>query len=168
MDYTFHYESPLGGITLASDGEALIGLWFDGQKLFGDVLKEERMEKELPVFKETIRWLDIYFKGQEPSFSLKLKLRGSPFRQRVWQILLAIPYGQTVTYKQIARQIDETGRMSCQAIGNAVGHNPISIIVPCHRVIGSDGSLTGYAGGLDRKKKLLELEKGRIDGIQRS
>ena len=168
MDYVFRYKLPLGAITMASDGEALIGLWFDGQKHFGDVLKEERMEKELPVFEETVRWLDGYFQGQIPSSHPKLALRGSPFRVKVWQILLTIPYGQTVTYKQIAHKLDETGKMSCQAIGNAVGKNPISIIVPCHRVIGSDGSLTGYAGGLDRKKKLLELEKGRIDGIQRS
>ncbi len=168
MDYIYRYESPLGGITMASDGEALIGLWFDGQKLFGESLNKEHMEKELPVFRETIRWLDDYFRGQIPSFFPKLALRGSPFRQRVWQILRTIPYGQTVTYKQIAQKIDETGRMSCQAIGNAVGHNPVSIIVPCHRVIGSDGSLTGYAGGLDRKKILLELEKGGMDDVQRS
>ncbi|MBR4461280.1 MAG: methylated-DNA--[Erysipelotrichaceae bacterium] len=167
MDYTCHYRSPFGDITLASDGEVLIGLWFDGQKHFGDVLKKEHKEEKLPVFEETIHWLDLYFQGQIPSFTPKLALRGTLFQQKVWQLLLEIPYGQTTTYRQIAQKIDEKGKMSCQAIGNAVSHNPISIIVPCHRVIGSDGSLTGYAGGLERKRKLLELEKDRIDIRQR-
>ncbi|MBQ6559643.1 MAG: methylated-DNA--[Erysipelotrichaceae bacterium] len=163
MDYIYHYESPLGGITLASDGEALIGLWFDDQKYFGSVLKEPFLEERLPVFDDALRWLDDYFSGQIPPFTPKLHLRTTAFRQRVWQALLAIPYGQTMTYKQIARLIDETGKMSCQAIGNAVGHNAISLIIPCHRVIGSDGSLVGYAGGLDRKKRLLAMEKDRIN-----
>ena len=167
MDYLCHYHSPLGDLTLASDGEALIGLWFDGQKYYADTLQEEYDEAELPVFADAIRWLDAYFDGQIPSFVPEFHFRTSTFRQRVWQILLTIPYGKTTTYHEIARIIaKERGveKMSAQAVGNAVGHNPISLIIPCHRVIGSDGSLTGYAGGLDRKQKLLAWEKAVLSG----
>ncbi len=156
MDYTFHVDSPLGGITLASDGEALTGLWFDGQKSFADTLDAEYAEKALPVFGETAKWLDLYFAGVEPDFTPKLSPRGTSFRRRVWDVLLTIPYGHTMTYGEIAQRL---GCRSAQAIGGAVGHNPISLIIPCHRVVGADGSLTGYAGGVDKKCRLLEMEQ---------
>lgn len=163
--YSQHYQSPLGRITMASDGDALIGLWFDGQKYFADTVKGEMTEQDLPVFKETARWLDRYFSGQQPDFTPPIAFRGkvSEFRKEVWKLLLSIPYGQTTTYGEIARQISRqkgVSGMSAQAVGGAVGHNPISIIVPCHRVIGTNGNLTGYAGGIDKKVKLLELERG--------
>lgn len=162
MDYIWHYTSPLGGITLASDGEALTGLWFDGQKFFGAGLDARNEEKRLPIFDETCRWLDIYFGGKVPDFTPKLNVRATPFSKAICVIMLAIPYGQTMSYGEIARlYARQTGleRMSSQAVGNAVAHNPISIIIPCHRVVGSDGSLTGYAAGLDRKLQLLNLEQ---------
>jgi methylated-DNA-[protein]-cysteine S-methyltransferase len=161
MDYTHHYESPLGGITLASDGEALIGLWFDGQKYFADILDGDAEERELPIFEEADRWLELYFSGREPDFTPKLNMRTTSFRKRVWEILLTIPYGQTKTYGQIAEKTAaQMGlpRMSAQAVGGAVGHNSISLIIPCHRVVGANGSLTGYAGGIDRKVRLLQME----------
>ena len=168
MKYTYHYDSPLGGITMASDGESLSGLWFDGQKYFGAGLaadEEEQTESGeiLPVFEETKKWLDIYFDGKEPDFTPRLHLQGSPFRIEVWEILLKIPYGKTTTYKEIAERVAAQrgiSSMSAQAVGGAVGHNPISIIVPCHRILGTDGSLTGYAGGVEKKKSLLALEQG--------
>ena len=148
MEYIHHYHSPLGGITVASDGEVLTGLWFDGQKYFAVTLAKEHEEKILPVFEETDRWLDIYFQGKEPDFLPPVSFAsGSEFRQEVWKILLSIPYGKTMTYGEIAACIAKKRgltRMSAQAVGGAVGHNPISIIVPCHRVVGTDGSLTGY------------------------
>ena len=161
MQYITHYQSPLGGITISSDGSALTGLWFDGQKYFASTLGADYKEKNLPVFTEAKRWLDIYFSGKEPDFTPPLSLNGSAFRMAVWQILQSIPYGQTITYGDIAKQLAaQTGKakMSAQAVGGAVGRNPISIIVPCHRVIGAGGSLTGYAGGIDKKVQLLELE----------
>lgn len=156
MEYTCHYTSPLGGITLASDGEALTGLWFDGQKYFADTLDADHAEKPLPVFDEAVRWLDLYFAGEVPDFTPKLSPRGSAFRRMVWNVLLDIPYGHTMTYGEIARRL---GCRSAQAVGGAVGRNPISLIIPCHRVLGADGSLTGYAGGVDKKRSLLELEQ---------
>ena len=161
MDYIWHYTSPLGGITLASDGEALTGLWFDGQKFFGAGLDARNEEKRLPIFDETCRWLDIYFGGKVPDFTPKLNVRATPFSKAICKIMLSIPYGQTMSYGEIARlYARQTGleRMSSQAVGNAVAHNPISIIIPCHRVLAADGSLTGYAGGLENKEKLLQLE----------
>lgn len=155
MDYIAHYDSPLGCITLASDSEALTGLFFDGQKYFGSTLGAQTEEHNLPVFDEARRWLDSYFSGREPDFKPVLSLCGTPFRQRVWGMLLAIPYGQTLTYGELARRL---GVRSAQAVGGAVGHNPISIIVPCHRVVGANGSLIGYAGGIERKRVLLKLE----------
>ena len=156
MNYTTHYDSPLGGITLASDGQALTGLWLDGQKHFGSTLEiASSTTSELPVLDETRRWLDIYFSGRKPDFTPTLLLKGTAFQQHVWEALLAIPYGQTVTYGELARNL---GIRSAQAVGGAVGRNPIAIIVPCHRVVGSDGSLIGYAAGLDRKRALLQLE----------
>ena len=156
MDYTCHYDSPLGGITLASDGEALTGLWFDGQKYFADTLDAEHEEQPLPVFDEAVRWLDLYFGGEVPDFTPKLSPRGSAFRRRVWDALLAIPYGHTTTYGEIAKKL---GCKSAQAVGGAVGRNPVSLLIPCHRVLGADGSLTGYAGGVDKKRSLLALEQ---------
>jgi len=157
MEYTAHYDSPLGGITLASDGEALTGLWFNGQKHFGSTLGSlASLPAQLPVFDDTRRWLDIYFSSHEPDFTPPLSLQGTPFQRRVWEAILAIPYGQTVTYGELAHQL---GCRSAQAIGGAVGRNPIAIIVPCHRIVGTNGSLTGYAGGLDRKRALLQLEQ---------
>ncbi len=162
MEFIHHFNSPLGGITEASDGKHLIGLWFDGQKYFADALDSDFAEKDLPVFAETDRWLDIYFSGREPDFTPPLYMKTSEFRKAVWEIMLTIPYGKTMTYGEIAEKIaDDRGisRMSAQAVGGAVGHNSISLIIPCHRVVGTDGSLTGYAGGIDRKVRLLQLEK---------
>lgn len=164
MDYTHHYESPLGGITLASDGDAVTGLWFDGQKYFADSLDQDHEEKALPVFDEADRWLDIYFSGKAPAFTPKLRMRTTAFREAVWNILLTVPFGQTVTYGQIARRMG-LSKMSAQAVGGAVGHNSISLIIPCHRVVGTNGSLTGYAGGLDKKIRLLQMEQADLSGL---
>ena len=162
MEYIHHYTSPLGGITAASDGQALTGLWFDGQKYFAQGLDPDHEEKMLPVFEQTGSWLDIYFSGKEPGFTPPLFMKTTPFRRAVWEILLTIPYGHTMTYGAIAAEIAERKGlpgMSAQAVGGAVGHNAISLIIPCHRVVGSNGSLTGFAGGLDKKLKLLVLEQ---------
>ena len=162
MIFTQHYDSPLGGILLAADGTGLRGLWFDGQKYFARDLSAERIEQNTPALTEAKRWLDIYFAGKEPDFLPPLHPFGSDFRQRVWSILLQIPYGRTMTYGQIAKQLAKKrglANMSAQAVGGAVGHNEISVIIPCHRVVGANGSLTGYAGGIDKKIKLLELER---------
>lgn len=162
MHYTCQYASPLGDITMASNGESLTGLWFNGQKYFADTLAAENSEKELLIFEQTANWLDAYFRGEIPRLHAALHMDGSPFRQMVWEILMKIPYGKVVTYRDIARMIvEKTGQktMSAQAVGGAVGHNPVSIIVPCHRVVGTSGSLTGYAGGINKKIALLSLEK---------
>ena len=168
-----HYESPLGDLTMASDEEGLVGLWFDRQKYFGqtasspllgmtDGQKAKCATTSLcPILEQTREWLDIYFTGHQPSFTPPLHLDATPFRMAVWQVLLEIPFGQTTTYGEIARRIaHEQGRtkMSAQAVGGAVGHNPIGIIIPCHRVIGTNGSLTGYAAGIEKKRRLLEME----------
>jgi len=163
MFYKDNYLSPLGEILIASDGENLVGLWFKGQKYFLGTINEPIYQKDdLEIFKKTKTWLDKYFEGKKPQIAdLSIAPMGSDFRKRVWKILCAIPYGKTVTYGQIARQMaaDEgKDKMSAQAVGGAVGHNPISIIIPCHRVIGSNNSLTGYAGGISTKIRLLELE----------
>ena len=157
-----HYSSPVGGITLASDGTHLTGLWFDGQKYSAGVLNTNRQEKLLPIFKQTICWLDIYFSGKEPNFMPPLKMQTTSFRKQVWEIMLTIPYGKTMTYGEIAAKIAQKKglkKMSAQAVGGAVGHNAIALIIPCHRVIGTNGRLTGYAGGISKKVKLLQLEK---------
>lgn len=162
MIYKYRYASPLGGITLASGGESLIGLWFDGQKYVSHKLIAESIEEELPIFTETVKWLNIYFSGRVPGFIPPISLQTTPFRRAVYDILLTIPCGHTMTYGEIAGILAaQRGiqRMSAQAVGGAVGHNPIAMIIPCHRVIGADGSLTGYAGGLDRKAALLRLER---------
>ncbi|MBM6972000.1 methylated-DNA--[protein]-cysteine S-methyltransferase [Mordavella massiliensis] len=157
-----HYHSPLGTILLAADDTGLTGLWFEGQKYFAQGLDKETEEKELSVFQATRRWLDVYFSGQAPDFQVPLHFQGTTFQKEVWKILLSIPYGETTTYGAIAKQLAAKRglpHLSAQAVGSAVGHNKISIIVPCHRVIGADGSLTGYAGGIWRKEKLLALEQ---------
>ncbi len=165
MYYQTTYPSPLGLITLAcdNDGQNLVGLWTEGQKYHGDTISEAITEKnDISLFETTKKWLDRYFAGENPDiFELPLAPIGGQFRQGVWSILREIPYGEVITYGSIAKKMAEKmGRksMSSQAVGGAVGHNPISIIVPCHRVVGSNGSLTGFAGGISMKIKLLELE----------
>ena len=161
MLYTCTYKSNVGDILLAADDIGLTGLWFVGQKYFANTLPDERVSKETSILKEAKKWLDIYFSGKEPDFTPPLHPTGSPFRQAVWEILLQIPYGQTTTYGEIARKLvkmQNTPHMSAQAVGGAVGHNEISIIIPCHRVVSTNGSLTGYAGGIDKKVSLLKLE----------
>ena len=156
------YQSPLGGILLAADEVGLVGLWFEGQKYFANTLPVGHCAQTTPILAEAKRWLDIYFAGKEPDFTPPLQPAGSAFQQAVWQILLQIPYGQTMTYGEIARRMAEIRKvphMSAQAVGGAVGHNPIGIIIPCHRVVGADGSLTGFGGGIETKKALLELER---------
>jgi methylated-DNA-[protein]-cysteine S-methyltransferase len=164
MDKTklwFTYHSSLGEITVASDGANITGLWFAGQKYYAEVLGTKIKAADLPVFQGATEWLNCYFAGKEPAFMPPLAMEGSDFRLSVWKILRAIPYGKLISYGDIAKKIAlKTGqqKISPRAVGGAVGHNPISIMVPCHRVVGSGGSLTGYAGGIDKKIKLLNLE----------
>lgn len=161
MQDTTIYHSPMGRILLAGDEKGLMGTWFEGQKYYGNGLGEEAGEREVPVLYEAKRWLDVYFSGQEPDFYPDLHLVGTPFQREVWEILRAIPYGETITYGEIAQLLARKkglSHMSAQAVGGAVGHNKISILIPCHRVVGSDGSLTGYAGGVEKKMNLLTLE----------
>ncbi len=162
MEYIAHYQSPLGPIFLAADYLGLTGLWFENQQYFPSCPEMEWEEGELPVFETTRYWLDLYFAGKQPDFQIPLHFIGTEFQKEVWGILNRIPYGQTTTYGEIARQIAikrGVNRMSAQAVGGAVGHNKISIIVPCHRVVGTGGNLTGYAGGIDKKIELLTLER---------
>lgn len=163
MDFLSHYESPVGTITLASDGENLTGLRFCGQEHAESAFPDRNStEKALPIFSQTKDWLDIYFSGKDPGFTPPLKIVGSEFQKSVLEILSKIPFGRSTSYGEIAREIAEkSGKefMSAQAVGGAVAHNPIFIIVPCHRVLGSSGKLTGYAGGIERKKFLLALEE---------
>ena len=161
MQYTSTWQTPIGNILLACDGAGLTGLWFEGGKFFALGLDKEHRERETPVFAETRRWLEVYFSGREPDFMPPLHLSGTPFQTAVWELLRQIPYGTTTTYGELAARLGaDRGlpRMSAQAVGGAVGHNPISILVPCHRVVGSGGSLTGYAGGLEKKLRLLTCE----------
>ena len=160
MHYKQSYMSPYGSITLASDGENLIGLWFDGQKYDAATLDKRATAEPLPIFDAASAWLDKYFKGENPPIDFPLAPIGSPFRQMIWDLLLQIPYGQTTTYGELARKaaILSGKNAAAQAVGGAVGHNPISIIIPCHRVVGSTGSLTGYAGGIEKKESLLTIE----------
>ena len=163
--YKTSYKSPLGIITICCDKqENIVGLWFNGQKYFGDTGNGKAIRKDnLKIFYTTNKWLDKYFKGEKPNIKeIPVKFIGNEFRKSVWKILCKIPYGKVLTYGDIAKQIAKQQgitKMSAQAIGGAVGHNPISIIVPCHRVVGKNGKLTGYAAGIDKKKKLLELEQ---------
>ncbi|MBM7633158.1 methylated-DNA--[protein]-cysteine S-methyltransferase [Geomicrobium sediminis] len=159
--YTHQIHTPFGQVTVSSDGHALTGLWFDGQKYYGKTLGDHTIEnRSLPLFTQVEAWLNDYFSGQQPTLDFKVKPAGTEFRKTVWNELLSIPYGNLITYGEIAQRFYKTQgkNMSAQAVGGAVGHNPISIIIPCHRVVGSNGSLTGYAGGIGVKKKLLQLE----------
>lgn len=161
MQFTSHYLSPMGELLLAGDSIGLTGAWFQGQKYFARCLDPAHSEGEIPLFSKAKQWLAVYFSGKEPDFSLPFHFTGTPFQNEVWEILCAIPYGQTTTYGAIAAQLAvKRGlpHMSAQAVGGAVGHNPLSVFVPCHRVVGSHGSLTGYAGGIEKKAALLELE----------
>lgn len=163
MNYSTNYSSPLGLITMASDGEKLIGLWLEGQKYFAETIIKAVVENDdLEIFIFTRQWLDRYFAGEKPEISeLPLAPIGGEFRKIVWDILCQIPYGETITYGEIAKKVAikmNKRSMSSQAVGGAVGHNPISIIIPCHRVVGVKGNLTGYAGGIDKKIRLLEHE----------
>lgn len=169
MYYKTCYKSSIGNITLACDSnQSLIGLWFEGQKYFEAGIKDEIIPKNnLEIFEKTEDWLKRYFAGKKPETSeVPLAPVGNEFRQEVWQILCEIPYGKVVTYGDIAKKIAQKRgltKMSAQAVGGAVGHNPISIIIPCHRVVGANGNLTGYAGGIDIKTKLLGLEGIKIE-----
>ena len=168
MQYTANYQSPFGNILLAADNLGLTGLWFEGQRYFALHLDEEHEEKEIPIFSMTKNWLGIYFSGREPDFTPPLHIIGSDFHKEVSEIMLSIPYGKTMTYGEIAATVaSKRGikRMSARAVGGAVGHNEISIIVPCHRVVGTGGNLTGYGGGIQRKIKLLELEGVDLSGF---
>lgn len=168
MVYTSTYKSEIGDILLVADEIGLTGLWFMGQKYFANTLPRECISQETSVLTETKKWLDVYFSGQEPKFMPPLHPSGSAFRQAVWEILLQIPYGQTTTYGEIAGSLAKElhlEHMSAQAVGGAVGHNAVSIIIPCHRVVGSNGSLTGYAGGIEKKIALLELEHTDMSGL---
>lgn len=162
MIYTSYHPSPLGEILLAADDEGLTGLWFvENQRHMGEGLSASAEARPSPFFDEAARWLDVYFSGRDPGFTPTLHLTGSAFRRRVGELLLRIPYGSTATYGELARMIArERGNegMSSRAVGGAIARNPISLIVPCHRVLGSDGRLTGYGGGLERKRALLKLE----------
>ncbi|NLZ45380.1 MAG: methylated-DNA--[protein]-cysteine S-methyltransferase [Clostridiales bacterium] len=163
MYYLSTYLSPIGMLTMACDSDNLVGLWIEGQKYFGNTIpKESEIKNDTKVFITTKKWLDRYFSGEKPNISeLPLAPIGSEFRQSVWSILCELPYGKVITYGEIAKKIAlKTNKkiMSSQAVGGAIGHNPISIIIPCHRVVGSNGRLTGFSGGIDKKIKLLELE----------
>ena len=162
MTFIQHYDSPLGAILLAADDVGLIGLWFEGQKYFAATLPKEVQTKETPALREARRWLDLYFAGKEPVTTPPLHLIGTPFRLSVWKILSKIPYGKTMTYGDIAQRLAKDRglpHLSARAVGSAIGRNPISLIIPCHRVIGKNGRLTGYTGGLHRKTWLLSWEQ---------
>lgn len=170
MLYKSYYKSPIGNILLVGKNNKLIGLWIEDQKYYLGNLKEELQENNTEeIFIKTKKWLDKYFAGDKPKISeLELEPIGSEFRRNVWELLCKIPYGKVTTYKNIAEnmaKIMNIEKMSAQAVGGAVGHNPISIIIPCHRVVGINGSLTGYAGGIDKKIKLLELENADMRGL---
>ena len=160
MQYISHFSSPLGELLISSDEAGLTGLWFAGQRYFASTLRAEYEENTTPLLQETREWLTLYFSGRDPRFTPPLHLLGSPFRLRVWELLLSVPYGETVTYGELARRLSvlHGTNVSARAVGGAVGHNPISLVVPCHRVLGAKGSLTGYAGGTERKAALLRLE----------
>ena len=162
MLYTDSFASPLGEILLVSDGEALCGLWFEGQRFYPASLEAEE-RPELAVFEKTRAWLERYFAGKAPELDVSLRLDGTAFQRAVWELLREIPYGETRSYGELAAALAKQSGKPCsaRAVGGAVGRNPVSILVPCHRVVGADGSLTGYAGGLERKRKLLEIERGK-------
>lgn len=160
MMYAQRFASPLGEMLLACDEVGLVGVWFEGQRYFPDRSAFQFVSH--PILSQTVKWLDEYFKGSKPAYLPPLHLRGSDFQLEVWSLLCEISYGEIVTYSDLARRIAARrglSSMSAQAVGGAVGHNPISILIPCHRVVGANGSLTGYAGGLERKEWLLKWEK---------
>lgn len=169
MLYAIRYDAPVGPLWVVSDATHLRGVWMEGQKYFADRLSEPPQPREVPVLAQTRVWLDSYFAGQRPAVEgLPLAPEGSAFRQQVWQLLCGIPYGETTTYGALTQALaarSGQARVSAQAVGGAVGHNPLSIIVPCHRVVGRDGSLTGYAGGLDKKIQLLTHEGVDLSGF---
>ncbi|MDR0683740.1 MAG: methylated-DNA--[protein]-cysteine S-methyltransferase [Spirochaetaceae bacterium] len=161
MEYIHKIKSPVGILTVSSDGRNISGLWIEGQKYFAKTLGKDVLEQNLPIFENIQNWLDIYFSGSAPDFTPPLMPKGTPYQKSVWDELCKIPYGKTRTYGDLAKQFElqNEGRpTSARAIGGAVGHNPISILIPCHRVMGQSGNLTGYAGGIDKKIKLLKLE----------
>jgi methylated-DNA-[protein]-cysteine S-methyltransferase len=165
MEYIHNIKSPVGTLTVSSDGDSIAGLWIEGQKYFAQTLGKEAIKQGVPVFKDVERWLDVYFSGRQPNFTLPLAPEGSQFQKAVWDILNRIPYGQTVSYGEVAKLYEaENGGTptSARAVGGAVGRNPISIIIPCHRVVGKNGNLTGYAGGVSKKLQLLSLEKATM------
>ena len=164
MERSCRLDTPLGLVILTGDALALTSLRFVGQRYFPDTLPEPCGPDELPVFAQTADWLSLYFSGRDPGFLPPLRPEVTPFRRAVWAALLRIPYGQTVSYGELAAALEDqtgSGRVSARAVGGAVGRNPISLLIPCHRVVGADGSLTGYAGGLERKRRLLDLEQGK-------
>ena len=164
MNYIQWYDSPIGRILLAADDVGLVGVWFEGQRYFAENLESEHCKMQTAALRQTSKWLDIYFDGAEPDFMPPLHVCGTPFQMKVWELLTQIPYGATVTYGQLAERIAANRgikRMSARAVGGAVGRNNISIIIPCHRVVGANGKMTGYAGGIDKKIALLDLEKRR-------
>lgn len=170
MIYKTHYNSPIGDILLAAKDDKLIGLWIEGQKNYLDDLNDEIKEcQSIEILNKTKIWLDKYFNCEKPSINeLELNPIGSPFRKRIWEILITIPYGKVITYNDIAKLIakeKKIKKMSARAVGGAVGHNPISIIIPCHRVVGSNGNLTGYTGGLNIKKYLLKHEEVDMNNL---
>ena len=162
MEYTQNINSPIGTLTVSSDGTNITGLWIEGQKYFARTLETDALEKNLPIFERVREWLDIYFSGKKPDFMPPLMPKGSSFQKSVWDALCKIPYGNTTTYGKIANEIGQINNgkpTSARAVGGAVGHNPISILIPCHRVVGKNNDLTGYAGGLHRKMALLKIEE---------
>ena len=168
MVYTTEYASALGPITLACDEDAIIGSWFNGQRYFGNILPEQTEQKEQPLFADAKRWLDVYFSGRAPDFLPPLRYNSTPFRKTVCEIMLTIPYGRTMTYGEIAAEIARQQgleKMSAQAVGGAVGHNPISLMIPCYRVVRTNGSLTGYRRDIARTAQLLELERADMHGL---
>jgi methylated-DNA-[protein]-cysteine S-methyltransferase len=161
MEYIHKIKSPIGILTVSSDGRNISGLWIEGQKYFANTLGKDVLEQNMPIFENIQNWLGIYFSGKEPDFMPPLKPRGTPYQTLIWDALCKIPYGHTTSYGRLAKQFElqyEGRHTSARAIGSAVGHNPISILIPCHRVIGKNNNLTGYAGGIDKKIKLLKLE----------
>lgn len=172
MYYYTTWNSPVGELTLVGEEGALAALWIEGQKGFGNYMLD-RAEKndEIKLFQRTKEWLARYFHGEKPDIDeIPVLLSGTPFQKRVWRLLRDIPYGKTTTYGALAEKVAvQMGKksMSAQAVGGAVGHNPVSIIIPCHRVVGADGSLTGYAGGIDKKRMLLTLEGVKLSETEK-
>jgi methylated-DNA-[protein]-cysteine S-methyltransferase len=164
MEYLHHITSPVGKLTVTGDGENLSGLWIQGQKYFAQTADPGAVRQKLPLFESVEKWLAVYFSGREPDFMPPLLPRGTPFQTAVWRLLCAIPYGQTASYGELAKRFEREHRRptSPRAVGGAVGRNPVSILIPCHRVLGGGGALTGYAGGIEKKRRLLQLEGAAV------